>query len=357
MSILWFTDYTPDDKARVGGKNASLGEMTADGLPVPPGFAVTTEAFTGHVGEGAAADIRAALAGVDASDHAALEAACSKARHVVLDVALDGEVEAEVREAYATLCERIGEPDVPVAVRSSATAEDLPDASFAGQQDTYLWIRGADAVVEHVKKCWASLFTERAVAYRIEKGFDHSVAMSVGVQQMVVPRASGVAFTLNPANGDRSQVAIDASWGFGEAIVSGEVTPDHFLVDKVMFEIVGRTISNKHIELRLDASGVGIERVHTDEERANKPCLSDDELKAIARLAKDLERKRGTPQDMEWAVDDTGTVALLQCRPETVWSKKPRESVTKGKFDLMGGLVSSLLEPLAKQQKKDDAGD
>ena len=150
------------------------------------------------------------------------------------------------------LCARCGDGDVPVAVRSSATCEDQPDASFAGEHDTYLWVRGGDAVCRHVLRCWASLFTDRGIAYRIERGYGRaSVAMSVGVQQMVAPRAAGVAFTLNPLNGDRSQIAIDASWGFGEAVVSGEVTPDNFLVDKVMGTITRRTISAKTLEYRL----------------------------------------------------------------------------------------------------------
>ena len=160
---------------------------------------------------------------------ASVAAAGARARALIGSLELPADLADAIRAAYARLCERYGDGDLPVAVRSSATCEDQPDASFAGEHDTYLWVRGGDSVVAHVLRCWASLFTDRGIAYRIERGYGRaSAAMSVGVQQMVRPRAAGVAFTLNPLNGDRSQVAIDASWGFGEAVVSGEVTPDNF---------------------------------------------------------------------------------------------------------------------------------
>ena len=347
MGILWFTSYEPSDADRVGGKNASLGEMLLADMPVPPGFAVTTEAYTAHVQGGVAAELERLLGGLDPNDDAALKAASEAARGAIVGAPLDPALADAIREAYAELGRQAGSDNVPVAVRSSATAEDLPDASFAGQQDTYLWIRGADAVVEHVRRCWASLFSARAVAYRIEKGFGHAVAMSVGVQEMVIPTASGVAFTLNPTNGDRSQIAIDASWGFGEAVVSGQVTPDHFLVDKVIMEIVSRTISKKQIEYRLD--GDRLVKTEVENARAHAPCMDDEQLKAVAALAKKAERLRGSPQDVEWAATEDRGVVLLQSRPETVWSRKPRKQVTQGEFNLMGGVVRTLLKPLEKK--------
>lgn len=218
--------------------------------------------------------------------------------------------------------------DVPVAVRSSATCEDQPDASFAGEHDTYLWIRGVDAVIEHVQRCWASLFTDRAICYRREMGYvELGAAMSVGVQKMVLPRASGVAFTLNPSNGDRSQVAIECSWGLGEAVVAGEVTPDNFLVDKVLGEVTQRRVSDKAVQHRVNSDGV-LEAVEVEESQRRVPCVSDAELRQVAALAKRAERHYGCPQDVEWALDEHlppgENVLLLQSRPETVWSRKPQ---------------------------------
>lgn len=231
-----------------------------------------------------------------------------------------------------------------MAVRSSATCEDQPDASFAGEHDTYLWVRGGDLVVTHVLRCWASLFTDRGIAYRIERGYGRaSAAMSVGVQQMVRPRAAGVAFTLNPTNGDRSQIAIDASWGFGEAVVSGEVTPDNFLVDKVMGAITRRTISAKTLEYRL-VDGNTVTAAPVDADRQSVPCLTDDEILAVARLARRAEKHYRCPQDVEWALEASGDVLLLQSRPETVWSRRARPAASCT-ADPITSMVQTLLNP------------
>ena len=252
-----------------------------------------------------------------------------------------------VSAAYEAMCGRFG-AQLPVAVRSSATAEDLPNASFAGEHDTYLWIRGPENVVDKMVECWASLYTDRAIAYREEMNFPHdAVWMSVGVQQMIEPRASGVAMTLNPTNGDRSKVTIDAAWGLGEAVVSGEVTPDHFVIDKIVFEIVDRKISSKEIETVVVDDAVV--RRPLDEARASATCLSDEEIKAVARLARQAEKHFGRPQDVEWAIDgdeSASTVHLLQSRPETVWSNKRRTQVTSGVAGGIEGVVSTLLSPI-----------
>jgi pyruvate,water dikinase len=356
--ISWFEDYRESDKPRVGGKCASLGEMIAAGLPVPPGFAVTTEAFhTLREHSEMRSKVNRALKEINLSDPRGLQRASRYIRMLIESVPIDPIIEADIRHAYRTLCERCDTDDIPVAVRSSATAEDLPDASFAGQQDTYLWITGADAVVEHVKRCWSSLFTDRAISYRHVTGHDHEViSMAVGVQKMIQPKAAGVAFTLNPSNGDRSQIAIESSWGFGEAVVAGEVTPDNFLVDKVLLEISKQTISPKVTEYRLGEDGV-VRACQVDEERQREPSLTDAEVKAVAALAKRAERHYGSPQDIEWAIDLhlPDHVILLQSRPETVWSRKPRKPVANPETGLMEGIVSTLLSPLHTRAKDDNA--
>ncbi len=354
---MWFEGYWPGLKAEVGGKAASLGEMTGAGLPVPPGFAVTT---AGYRAAHDAADLDATLArllhGLDVSDTAQVSAVCGEIRDVIRLMPLPGDVESQIREHYEQLCRKCDVEDLPVAVRSSATSEDSPDASFAGEHDTYLWVRGGDAVVDAVRRCWASLFTDRATCYRVEMGYEHrSVEMAVVIQKMVRPISAGVAFTLNPANGDRSQVAIDAAWGFGEGVVSGEVTPDNFLVDKVLLEVTKRDISHKAHEYRLTDHDT-VEKVGIDGERADTPCMTDAQLKAVAALAKTAERHYGCPQDIEWAVDcdlpEGENIILLQARPETVWSKKPRKTVTgSADRDPMASIVSTLMNPL--HTKKD----
>lgn len=349
--VVFFDEYEPQLAEQVGGKCSGLGEMTRAGLPVPTGFAVTTNAYLesiirNEVGEA----LHEALAGIDVRDLGALADAAAQCRRLVMDSGPAHQVDEDVRAAYRALCERCGAHDLPVAVRSSATAEDRIDASFAGQQDTYLWVRGEDEVVYHVVKCWASLFTDRAIAYRAEQGYGHDeVAMSVAVQKMVNPIAAGVAFTLDPTNGDRSKIVIDSAWGLGESVVGGEVTPDNFVVDKVVFEIVKRSISTKELEAIVVDDEVHHHRL--EGERASAPSLSDDQVKAVARMAKQVERHFGRPQDIEWALDPATAdgepaVVLLQSRPETVWSLKPREAKTHAASNLLDGVVQTLLTPI-----------
>lgn len=349
-SIVWFSDPYPGDVRHLGGKNASLVTMTAAGMPVPPGFAVTADAYRRVFDEaGLSGHVARQLDGLDVTDPAAVARAGAACRAAVTDVPLPQWLADEIVAAYAALGERCGDPLVGVAVRSSATSEDQPDASFAGEHDTYLWVRGADDVLTHVRRCWASLFTDRAITYRREMGYvDDAAAMSVGVQKMVTPRTAGVAFTLNPTNGDRSQVAIDASWGLGEAVVSGSVTPDNFLVDKVMGQVTSRTISPKHIEHRLGPDGRVVE-TEVEPARRDAQCLSDDEIRAVAALARRAEKHYGCPQDVEWALDaqlpDGENILLLQSRPETVWSRRPRTSPLNGAAkDTFRSIVATLLD-------------
>lgn len=355
-TVMWFESYWHGMKSEVGGKGASLGEMTGAGLPVPPGFALTTAAFRASK-DASDLDTQLAihLADLDTDDTAMVEERCAKIRKAIEEMPMDAQVESDLRSAYAELCTLANTEDIPVAVRSSATSEDSPDASFAGEHDTYLWIRGADAVVDAVRRCWASLFTDRATCYRAEMGYEHrSVEMSVVIQKMVRPISAGVAFTLNPSDGDRSQIAIDSAWGFGEGVVSGEITPDNFLIDKVLFEIGKRNISKKSHEFCLTDHDT-VEKVEAEEERASSPSLTDAQIKAIATLAKAAEKHYGCPQDIEWAVDadlpDGGNVVLLQSRPETVWSKKRRESAGGSNGDFMASIVSTLMNPLHAQKR------
>lgn len=351
-TVIPFGSLVADEHCRVGGKCASLGTMSQAGLPVPPGFAVTTTVFAdAKSASGLMPRIKELVDDLDDSDLAALSTAAAQARELVLSWDLPEAHESRIRRMYADLCALSGVEDVPVAVRSSATAEDSPDASFAGEHDTYLWVCGIDEVLAKIRACWASLYTERAVVYRNEMGYDHNqVDMAVAVQKMVRPRAAGVAFTLDPSNGDRSGICIDAAWGFGEGVVSGDVTPDNFLVDKVMWSINRRIISPKthaHL-LTQDADGSPhVVRVELPEDQAGAPSLTDTEILAIARLARAAEKHYGCPQDIEWAVDDDlpagEDVVLLQARPETVWSKR-RHAV--GAKAGLSSIVDTLVNPL-----------
>lgn len=351
--IHWFDRHDPAHEPVLGGKNTSLGILTMAGLPVPAGFAVTARAYRQSFADtGIDRELAALMADVhpeDPDSSAELTRVAHQARALVLGAGLPAWLSTQIRSAYATLSERCGRDDVPVAVRSSATCEDQPDASFAGEHDTYLWVRSAAEVETHILRCWASLYTDRAIAYRRGMGYgEEGAAMSVGVQQMVLPRASGVAFTLNPTNGDRSQIAIDASWGLGEAVVGGSVTPDNFLVDKVMGTVTDRTISDKTVEHVLDGDRV-VERP-VDEDRRTVPCVSDADIQAVAALARRAERHYGCPQDVEWAIDplrpEDDKVVLLQSRPETVWSRR-RTQVDAVARDTFSSIVHHLLHPAA----------
>jgi pyruvate,water dikinase len=353
VEIAWFDRHDPALEPVLGGKNTSLGILTMAGLPVPPGFAITAEAYRRALTDtGVDAALARMVSELDVQDSASLGRVATEARGMITGTPLPAWLVDQVDAAYATLSERSGQADLPVAVRSSATCEDQPDASFAGEHDTYLWVRSAEAVREHVLRCWASLYTERAICYRRQMSYaETGAAMSVGIQQMVMPRTSGVAFTLDPRNGDRSQVAIDASWGLGEAVVSGSVTPDNFLVDKVVGDITERTISDKTVEHVLDGHDRVVER-EVEPERRTAPSLSDEEVRAVAALARRAEKHYGRPQDVEWAIDphlpEGENVVLLQSRPETVWSRKKTE-VDDVARDTFSSIVHNLLHPSGTQ--------
>ena len=354
---LRFDEIGKGDHGRVGGKCASLGEMTQAGVAVPPGFAVTTDAYQAMLDHhGLKAEIERHLAGADPDNLDQIDRAAQAIRIRIRSHHLPEAVEAAIRAAYAGMCAEAGIDDMPVAVRSSATAEDLPDASFAGQQDTYLWVKGADAVVGKVRDCWASLYTTRAVAYREKNAIPQvDVLMSVAVQKMVNAKAAGVAMSLDPNTGDRTKIVIDASWGLGEMVVSGVVTPDNFRVEKVLEEILDRKISDKHVELVGDPElGEAVER-DVDDARRKIACLTDDEVLAVARLAKRLERQNKCPQDVEWAIDADlpagENLLALQSRPETIWSQKPKEKPKSAYGVGMMGIVNTLNNPVGSKTR------
>jgi rifampicin phosphotransferase len=294
----------------VGGKAANLGVMIRAGLPVPPGVCVTTEAY--RVVAGSALDeIHDALGNVAADDVPALTDLAARARAVLLAAEVTAAVTGAIAAAYASLG-----ADVPVAVRSSATAEDLPSASFAGQQDTYLNVVGAASVIDAVTRCWASLWTDRAVVYRSTNGIDHrTVRLAVVIQRMIDARVAGVLFTADPVTGRRRQAVIDASPGLGEAVVSGAVNPDHFVVDTATGAILERRIGDKRVVVRSRPGG-GVEHV-TTEHAAPDACLTDEQVRALAELGDRVEAHYGAPQDTEWAIDAAGAVWLTQARPIT----------------------------------------
>jgi pyruvate,water dikinase len=349
----FFDEPGPAPLELLGGKCASLVALTNAGMPVPPGFAVTTDAYTAFIGiSGVADDIHRLLAQADPDDVASIDAVSAQIRDEILRRPIPEAIRAEFTAAYDGLQSRFA-GEAPVAVRSSATAEDLPDASFAGQQDTYLWLLGRDEVADHVRRCWASLYTSRAIVYRLKNGIpNEGLSMAVAVQKMVDAKVAGVAMTVDPANGDRSTIVIDAAWGLGELVVSGTVTPDNLHVDKVMLTVVGEQLGDKHIELVPDPDARGIREHEVDPERRGVRCLTDDEVKAVAAMAKRAEKHFGTPQDIEWAIDrslpDGENLLLLQSRPETVWSGKATEHSPTTSGSGIASITKSLMAQIGR---------
>jgi pyruvate,water dikinase len=338
---------------RIGGKCIGLAALVRAKAPVSPGFVVTTDAYEAMLQvEGLGHEIARQIEELDVNNFENEARVSGAILEAFVSRPMPPGLEAAIRAAYARLSSQ-AHGEAAVAVRSSGTGEDLPDASFAGQGDTYLGVVGADEVVAKVKRCWASLYSARAMSYRAQRGVGHlDVEMAVAVQVMVDARSAGVAMTLDPANGDRSKIVIESTWGLGETLVSGEVTPDHFLVDKVMMIVVNRRISEKEHELALDSVTRHAVHRQVPEARRHEPSISDEELKRIAQAAKTIERNFGCPQDIEWAIDEkrveSGGVVILQSRPETVWSKKkPPASKTAASALGVGGVLGTLIAPIA----------
>jgi len=316
-SILWFTEIGKDDIAEAGGKGANLGELTRAGIPVPPGFVVTAATYRDFVRRNRLDEvIRRELDGLDVHDTQQLQARAEAVRKAFLSAPMPPDIAAAIAEAYREL------GDGPVAVRSSATAEDLPEASFAGQQSTFLNVVGEENVVRAVQACWASLFEARAIFYRAENGFDHlKVSLAVPVQRMVQSEKSGVMFTVEPVSSDTSKVTIEAVWGLGEAIVSGEISPDFYLLDKATLAIVSRQVTPQERMLVRASAGngrhdLGNEWVPVPPEKVAAPKLSDSELVTLATIGLNVEAHYGCPQDIEWAFAD-GQFFIVQSRPVT----------------------------------------
>jgi pyruvate,water dikinase len=327
---IWFENLRKTDIPSVGGKNANLGEMTNAGIPVPPGFAITAYSYKKFIEDtGIATKIYEIIQETvkDTNDPAEYEEASVKIRKLIESTTMPKDIENAVKSAYKELCKKLDLKDVFVAVRSSATAEDLPDASFAGQQETYLNVKGVDEVIEKTVKCWSSLFTPRAIFYRNEKGFAHEkVFISVGVQKMVNSKSAGVIFTLNPVTGDTSQIVIEGNYGLGETVVSGAVNPDHFVVDKNSQKIIERQTAKKTLQYLRDPNTGKTVHSEVPSEKQEQPCISDEEVLKLAELAKLIEKHYGKAQDIEWAIDSDlsfpSNVFIVQSRPETVWSTK-----------------------------------
>jgi len=335
--VLWFENLRKTDISLVGGKNASLGEMIHAGMPVPPGFAVTAYAYekfieTTHIAEKIYEIINKTV--TDKNDPKQYDAASKKIRELIEKSLMPEEIENAVKSAYKKLNKKLNLKDTSVAVRSSATAEDLPDASFAGQQETYLNIKGSDDLIGKVVQCWSSLFTPRAIFYRNEKGFAHEkVFISVGVQKMVNSRAAGVMFTINPVTGNTDEIVIEGNYGLGETVVSGVVNPDDFVVDKNTLKIKERRIARKTVQYIRDPDTGKTVHLDVPEEKQKKTCVNDKEIIKLAELGKRIDAHYEKAMDIEWAIDKDlsfpKNIFVVQARPETVWSGKVVETPTR----------------------------
>jgi pyruvate,water dikinase len=315
------------DEPSFGGKSTGLGELLSAGLPVPPGFALSTTAFAAFMRESDLDRVvDGALAPVSTRDVEATQEASRQIAAAMSSAPLPDAVRDELAERYSELAGQAGEDSPPVAVRSSAVGEDSHDATFAGQQDTYLWVRGAEDVCASVRDCWASLFSSPAISYRARLGETSRPAMGVTVQLMVDAAISGVMFTCNPVSGDPSMIAINASWGLGLAVVGGEVTPDDYLMSKVTGEVVREHLGDKHVQYVPNVDGHGAELVAVPQDRRELACLDAEMLGALVDLGRRVERHFGSHQDIEWAIARHGAppenVFLVQSRPVTTVPKR-----------------------------------
>jgi pyruvate, water dikinase len=308
------------DEPRFGGKSASLGELLAAEVPVPPGFALPTSAFAEFVREsGLEGRIAEAMARVSPDDLDAIGGASHAISEAMRFAPVPDAVRDDVARRYKELAHASGEAAPAVAVRSSAIGEDSQDATFAGQQESYLWVREVDHVCDAIRDCWVSLYSAPAISYRARLGRTHEApAMGVTVQLMVDASVSGVMFTCNPVSGDPSMIAINASWGLGLAVVGGEVTPDDFLVSKVTREIVREHVNDKHVEYVPDAGGRGAVRVEVPTGRRDVRCLDTDAIGSLVDVARRVEQHFGSHQDVEWALSrQDAQLFVVQSRPVT----------------------------------------
>lgn len=331
-NVLWFEDLHRKDVNLVGGKSSSLGEMTSSmNIPVPYGFATTARAYRYFMSQTGLNDkVNELLESIkDYENSDELHKACEKIRNLIVDAKMPDDLAEDIKKGYTDLSEKMGQKDPFVAIRSSATAEDLPNASFAGQQESYLNIKGKDDVVNRVQQCYSSLFTDRATYYRHKQHFPHEkVALSAAVQMMVFSKASGIMFSVDVTNGDASKIVIDSIYGLGEYIVLGKVTPNHFVVDKQSMKIVEKNVVKQTVQLVRDPIE-GTKEEAVPEELQDKQVLTDKQVIELAGYAKEIERHYGCYMDMEYALDkSTDKLWLVQARPETVWSQRNKEKKT-----------------------------
>jgi pyruvate,water dikinase len=337
-AVVWLEEVGKEDLSVVGGKGASLGEMISIGVPVPGGFAVTAQAFRDFINRAGIADKLFDALKVDVNDQAQLLKAEENAKRLIMEAKVPADIEKAIKSRYDELCRREGK-QVFVAVRSSATAEDLPDASFAGQQETYLNMRGADEVFNAVRKCWASLYGARAIFYRVEQGFEHEkVNLSAIVQKMVDSEKSGVMFSSQPSTGE-PLVVIEAAWGLGESVVSGSVSPDNYVVDRTSKTITSKFIAAKEIMIIRDPKTEKTVTIKVPPEKREAVVLTDKEILDLARYGETLEKHYGIPQDIEWGVE-RDKIYILQSRPITTINnkaaKKEPEQTGAGKVIVTG---------------------
>ncbi len=310
--VGWFDELLPDSTAIAGGKGASLCHMTQAGLPVPPGFVVCAAAFRAFLAATGGLDfIARSMNGLDVHNETNLNNAAMSIRELIVSRPLEETLVQEIRSAYSELGD-----SVPVAVRSSAISEDSEGASFAGQQETYLNVRSADAIVQSVRACWASFFAPRAIFYRAKKGALQDSELAVVVQKMVNAEKSGVMFTHDPVRGRQDHMVIEAVYGLGESVVSGMVTPDHYVIDRTNGSLVREFVSVQTIALVYDEETAGTHEIELSEEHGAARVLTEDEIRRLLELGLKLEQHFGRPQDIEWSIEGD-EVYLLQSRPIT----------------------------------------
>ena len=327
--VEFFEELKKEDVDIAGGKGANLGELTRAGIPVPPGFVITSATYQKFIDEtGIFAEIMDILNALDVNNNKQLQSSAKKIKNIIIETEIPDEIRNIILEAYNALCHRIGKENAFVAVRSSATAEDLPEASFAGQQDTYLNVKGPEDLMNYVRKCWASLFGARAIFYREENNFDHSkVYIAVVVQEMVDAEKAGVMFTAHPTTGEE-KILIEAAWGLGEAVVSGTVTPDTYWVDKTTGEILEQQISEKNIMFQKESEAGQTIKVPVPEDLKNKQVLTSDEIAQLTELGRNIHEHYNFPQDTEWAIE-AGKIFMLQSRPVTTLDKTSETEETE----------------------------
>ncbi|NJD51564.1 MAG: phosphoenolpyruvate synthase [Candidatus Methanoperedens sp.] len=325
-SVVWLEEVGKEDIAIVGGKGASLGEMLRAELPVPTGFAVTAQAFRRFIDETGINDELFGSLEVDVDNADILRNSEKKAKKIIMDAKMPHDIDDSIRSKYREMCKKEG-GEVFVAVRSSATAEDLPDASFAGQQDTFLNMRGEQNVIDAVKKCWASLYGARAIYYRVKQGFDHrKVNLCAVVQMMVDAEKAGVMFSSHPSSGEPLTI-IEGAWGLGETVVSGSVSPDYYMVDRNSKTIKERKIATKNIMHTKDPKTGKTIDIPVPSDKKNSKVLDDDEILKLVEFGELLEDLYGVPQDIEWAIKNK-EIFILQSRPiTTIKKKEPKEKV------------------------------